>query len=499
MYPSPTLAYDPREAELAEWREREKSALDLLQIAGELRFDRAIDFTIFRRLVYDCRASQVLQALERSQDYSRRPIGIDLALSLAYAVAQLEGLHTCKIDLGRLATEWLTRSGAYVNTDAFVRDRLRELLASLPPAPAGATDGDSGGRDVILYGFGRIGRIVARQLALHTGRGNQLRLRGIVLRPRLDDPHEELTKRAALLRSDSVHGNFDGLVEVSPDAEYLIVNGTSVRVFWAEAPEELDYAAHGLRDALLIDNTGAYRTRAGLERHLRPGVRSVLLTAPGEEVPNIVFGVNHGRYDWSTVRLASAASCTTNAITPVLQAVSRGLGVRRAHVDALHAFTSDQNLLDNFHRRPRRGRSAASNMIITPTSAAQAAEQALPELAGRLTANGVRIPIPSGSLAVLNVTVERPTNRDEVNEIMRQAALDGPICEQVLYSNSSEYASSNVIGHTATAVFDAPATVVSADGLGVTLHLWYDNEYGYACQVMRLAKLMAGVHRARYI
>ena len=499
MYPSEALAYDPREAELADWREREKSALDLLQIAGELRFDRAIDFTIFRRLVYDCRASQVLQALQRSQDYSKRPIGIDLVLSLAYAVAQLDHLHTCKVDLGRLATEWLTRSGGYANMDAFVVDRLRDLAQALPPEADAADAGRGAGRDVVLYGFGRIGRIVARQLALHTGRGHQLRLRGIVLRPRLSDAHEELTKRAALLRSDSVHGNFDGIVEVSPDAEYLVVNGASVKVFWSDAPEEPDYLAHGIRDALLIDNTGAYRTREELERHLRPGIRSVLLTAPGEEVPNIVFGVNHGRYNWSAVRLASAASCTTNAVAPILSAMSSGLGIARAHIDALHAYTSDQNLLDNFHRKPRRGRSAASNMIITPTSAARAAEQALPALAGRLTANSVRIPIPSGSLAVLNLTVDRPTNRDEVNEIMRQAALDGPICEQILYSNSPEYASANVIGHTATAVFDAPATVVSADGLGVTLHVWYDNEYGYACQVMRLAKLMAGVHRARYI
>ena len=494
MKPLTTLAFDPREVELATWREREKSALDLLQIAGELRFDRAIDFTIFRRLVYDCRASQVLQALQRSEDYSNRPIDIDLALSLAYAVEQVEGLHTCKVDLGRLATEWLEHSRDFCNMDAFVSARLGDLATVHPDLT-----GEPVGADVVLYGFGRIGRIVTRQLAQHTGRGHQLRLRAIVLRARLRDAHEELTKRAALLRSDSVHGNFDGLVEVSPDAKHLVINGTSVRVFWAERPEDVEYAEYGIRDALLIDSTGAYRERAELERHLRPGIRSVLLTAPGTEVPNIVFGVNQNRYDWGQVRLASAASCTTNAITPVLHAISASLGVARAHIDALHAFTSDQNLLDNFHRKPRRGRSAASNMIITPTSAARAAEQALPQLTGKLTGNSVRIPIPSGSLAVINATVSRVTNRDEVNEIMRRAALDGPICEQILYSNSPEYASSNVIGHTATAVFDAPATTVSADGLGVTLHLWYDNEFGFVCQVMRLAKLMAGVHRARYV
>ncbi len=494
MYPHEILPADARDIELADWREREKTALDLLQIAGELRFDRAIDFTLFRRLVYDCSPSQVLQALQRSQDYSKRPIRIDLILSLAYAVAQIEDLHTCKIDLGRLATEWLNRSGSFGNMDRFVVNHLRDLVEinlNSTHAPAGA--------DVVLYGFGRIGRIIARQLAQHTGRGNQLRLRAIVLKPRLEDRHEELSKRAALLRSDSVHGNFEGIVEVSHDAEHLIINGISIAVYWADNPDKLDYLADDISDALVIDSSGIYRERHDLARHLRPGIRSVLLTAPGAELPNIIFGVNHERYDWAQVRLASAGSCTTNAVTPVLLAIEAAFGIARAHVNALHAYTSDQNLLDNFHHKPRRGRSASTNMILTSTGAAAAVAHAVPSLHGKLTASAVRVPIASGSLAVLTITAQRFTNKDEVNEVMRQAALDGPICEQLLYSNSSEYASSNVVGHTATAVFDAPATQVSPDGYGITLHVWYDNEFGYSCQVMRLAKLMAGVHRARYI
>ena len=490
---------DGRAAELAQWREREKTALDLLQIAGELRFDRAIDLMLFRTLIYDCRPSQVLQALEPWPHFSKRPIDVDLALSLAYSVAAVEGLASCKVDLGRLATEWLARSRQYGNMDAFVSDQLGTLAPDQPPASIGGDALGDGGRDVVLYGFGRIGRSIARQLALHTGRGSQLRLRAIVLRGKLDDRHAELVKRAALLRTDSIHGDFEGIVEVAPDAKHLIINGTSVTVIWATRPEQIDYTEHGISDALLIDNSGAYRKRDELERHLQPGIRSVLLTAPGEQVPNVVFGVNHENYQWGQVRLASAASCTTNAVTPVLHAIQQRLGIARAHIDAIHAYTSDQNLLDNFHRKPRRGRAAPLNMVITSTGAASAVARALPALAGKLTASAVRVPVPAGSLAVLNLTVARATSREEVNQLLFEASLDGPICEQVSFSSSPEYVSSNVIGTPASAIVDGPATQVSLDGFGVTLHVWYDNEFGYTCQVMRLAKLMAGVHRARYI
>lgn len=282
MFGEEALLRDNRAAELAQWRDREKTALDLLQIVGELRFDRAIDLTLFRTLIYDCRPSQVLQALESWPHYSKRPIDVDLILSLAYSVAQLEELERCKIDLGRLATEWQEHSREFANMDAFVGEKLRGLATVL-------TEGDQEepGRDVVLYGFGRIGRSVARQLARHTGRGSQLRLRAIVLRGKLDDPHVELSKRAALLQTDSIHGNFEGIVEVSPDARYLNINGISVDVIWATKPEQIDYTEYGIENALLIDNSGAFRCRAELERHLRPGIRSVLLTAPGEEVPNL--------------------------------------------------------------------------------------------------------------------------------------------------------------------------------------------------------------------
>jgi len=484
-----------RNLELARWREQEKTALDLLQVVGELRFDRGIELTLFRHQIYDTRPSEMLRAHEIGQAYSKRPIDVDLTLSIAYAVAQIKSLGACKVDLGRLATEWLIEAENFDNLDAFVSNKLSAFTTAEDPN----SDSEDGGRDVVLYGFGRIGRAVTRLLIEQTGRGNQLRLRAIILRAKLSDRYQELSKRIALLKSDSIHGEFAGMAEVSPDAEGFIINGNHIPVIFAGKPEEVDYQAYGIREALLIDNTGVWRDRAGLERHLRPGIKSVLLTAPGDEVPNIVVGINHNQYDWSKVELASAASCTTNAVAPLIQIISEKIGIERAHIETIHAFTSDQNLLDNFHKKPRRGRAAPLNMVVTSTGAAKAVTKVIPSLEGRLTGNAVRVPVPNGSLAILKITTKRPVNKDEVNEIVRQASLYGPVNEQIRYGSSQEYVSSNIVGETSTSVFDAPSTQVSTDGFGLSIYAWYDNEFGYSCQVMRLAKYMAGVHRKRFI
>lgn len=485
-----------RNLELARWREQEKTALDLLQVVGELRFDRGIDLTLFRHQIYDTRPSELLRTHEFGHAYSKRPIDIDLTLSIAYAIAQMKDLGACKVDLGRLATEWLAKAEKFDNLDAFVSNRLSGFSTSKSTAN---DEEEESGRDVVLYGFGRIGRVVTRLLIEQTGRGNQLRLRAIVLRAKLADRHHELTKRISLLKSDSIHGKFAGMAEVSPDAEGFIINGNHIPVIFANEPEDVDYRMFGILDALLIDNTGVWRDRAGLERHLRPGIQSVLLTAPGDEVPNIVVGINHEKYNWNHVRLASAASCTTNAVAPLMQVISEQIGIERAHIETIHAFTSDQNLLDNFHKKPRRGRAAPLNMVVTSTGAARAVAKVIPRLEGRLTGNAVRVPVPNGSLAILKITTSRAVNKEEVNEIIRKASLHGPVNEQIRYSASPEYVSSNIVGETSTSVFDAPSTQVSSDGFGLSLYAWYDNEFGYSCQVVRLAKYMAGVHRQRFI
>ena len=181
-------------------------------------------------------------------------------------------------------------------------------------------------KDVVLYGFGRIGRIAARELISQAGKGQQLRLRAIVTR---DKSPDDIIKRADLLRSDSVHGHFQGTVIPDVEQRCLWVNGHRIDMISAGAPEDIDYTAYGIENALLIDNTGVWRDRANLSRHLQSkGVSKVLLTAPGKgDIPNIVYGVNNNRFDTATESVWSAASCTTNAIVPVLSAIHAALGI----------------------------------------------------------------------------------------------------------------------------------------------------------------------------
>ncbi len=223
-----------------------------------------------------------------------------------------------------------------------------------------------------------------------TGKGNLMRLRAIVTRGEINET--VLEKRAALLRDDSVHGNFHGTVSADIEKSALIINGTTVHVISANAPEEIDYSSYGIFDALVIDNTGAFRDEEALSRHLKSkGASKVLLTAPGKGVPNIVHGVNHKEHNPNKVAIFSAASCTTNAITPVLKVMEDSFGVINGHLETIHAYTNDQNLVDNMHKKYRRGRAAALNMVITETGAGKAVSKALPSFEGKLTSSAIRV------------------------------------------------------------------------------------------------------------
>ncbi|MBT8298627.1 MAG: glyceraldehyde-3-phosphate dehydrogenase, partial [Maribacter sp.] len=352
-------------------------------------------------------------------------------------------------------------------------------------------------KDVILYGFGRIGRLLARELMAKTGKGNQLRLRAIVTRGAINE--EILEKRANLLRTDSVHGRFIGTVDIDLLKSALIINGTTVHVISASKPEDIDYTKYGIEDALLIDNSGAFRDQKQLARHIiSKGISKVLLTAPGKEVPNIVHGVNHLEYDPDTTHIFSAASCTTNAITPVLKIIDDSLGITKGHLETIHAYTNDQNLVDNMHGKFRRGRAAALNMVITETGAGKAVEKALPRLKGKLTSNAIRVPVPNGSLAILNLEIKNKTSLDTLNTILKKYALEGNLVEQLKYSLSKEMVSSDIVGTAAPAIYDSKATIVSDNGKNIILYVWYDNEYGYSHQVIRLAKYIAKVRRFTY-
>jgi glyceraldehyde 3-phosphate dehydrogenase len=329
------------------------------------------------------------------------------------------------------------------------------------------------------------------------GKGEQLRLRAIVTRDKNDGV--SLEKRASLLRYDSIHGDFMGSVVADIKNNALIINGTTVHVITANEPEDIDYTQFGIKDALVIDNTGAFTTEEALRRHLSSkGVQKVLLTAPGKGVPNIVHGVNHNEYNPDEIAIFSAASCTTNAITPILKVVEDTLGVVKGHIETIHAYTNDQNLVDNMHKKYRRGRAAALNMVITETGAGSAVAKALPSLAGKLTSNAIRVPVPNGSLVILNLEIKKTTTIAKINIIMKKYALEGELVEQIKYSLNNELVSSDIVGTSAPSIYDSNATIVSEDGKNIVLYIWYDNEYGYSHQVIRLAKYISKVRRFSY-
>ncbi|RMG80889.1 MAG: glyceraldehyde-3-phosphate dehydrogenase [Bacteroidetes bacterium] len=490
MHNDNLLLRSKADSALNQWREKEKTALELLQIVGELRFDKSIELVLFRRDIYDARPSELLNHHSHARNYLDKPVSVDTTLSIAHAIANLPNLPPSKIDIGKLAVEWVKERAGFSDYDDFIRFKLGNFL----DAPAV----NLAPKDVILYGFGRIGRLAARRIISATGKGEQLRLKAIVVRPKMSNHYEEALKRAALLASDSVHGDFRGVIEVTPDGTELIVNGNRIQLIYANQPEDIDYTEYGIQQALVIDNTGVWRDKKGLSRHLRPGVSQVMLTAPGKDVPNIVCGINQAQFDYETDNVFSAASCTTNAISPVLKVLHDQLGIESGHVETIHAYTNDQNLLDNFHKKPRRGRGAPVNMVLTTTGAASAVAKVMPEFAGKLTGNAVRVPTPNVSLAILNLRIQKPTPREDLDELFKNAAFHGDLVEQIHYSNSTEYVSSNAIGMTTTSVVDAPSTIVSKDGKNITVYLWYDNEYGYTCQVIRLAKYAAKVRRYAY-
>jgi glyceraldehyde 3-phosphate dehydrogenase len=406
-------------------------------------------------------------------------------LKIAQRIEAMD-LPPAKIDIGKLA--YVFHLTGETNVDEFVVRKLGSARNGNGIKP----------KNVVLFGFGRIGRLIARELMSRTGKGVQMRLRAIVTRGEIT--REVLEKRASMLRKDSVHGHFKGSVKADFEQQALIINGTTVFVISADKPEEPDYSSYGIDEALVIDNTGAYRTEEALSRHLlAKGVDKVLLTAPGVgNVPNIVYGVNQHRFDPDEHSIFSAASCTTNAISPVLKVINDTLGIKHGHIETIHAYTNDQNLVDNMHKKYRRGRAAALNMVITETGAGKAVAKAVPELTGKLTSNAIRVPVPNGSLAILNLNLQSKTSKEDLNAIVKKFALEGDLVEQIRYSLSNELVSSDIVGTLEPAIFDSHATIVSKEGDNALLYVWYDNEYGYSHQVLGLAKYIAKVRRFAY-
>ena len=461
------------------WMDKEALAESMIPMIGKLYRDHNVVTSVYGRPIVNRSVIDIIKA----HRFVRQMEGCELSVNDTYPVLEALtrlSLGPARIDIGKMAVKYKAE-GFPGDIDSFVKEHV-----------AGVSGQEAGfrPRDVVLYGFGRIGRLLARILIEKAGGGEALRLRAIVVRKGSAD--NDLQKRASLLRRDSVHGPFSGTITIDEEQNAIVANGTLIHVIYSDGPDKVDYTRYGINDAIILDNTGIWRDEEGLGQHLMsPGASSEILTAPGKgEIKNIVFGVNDGLMT-PEEKIFSAASCTTNAIVPVLKALNDRFGVVNGHVETVHSYTNDQNLIDNYHKGDRRGRSAALNMVLTETGAAKAVAKALPELAGKLTGNAIRVPTPNVSMAILNLTLGEEISVEQVNEYLRDMALNSPLKKQIDFVHSPEVVSTDFVGSRHAGIVDAGSTIVS--GNRCVLYVWYDNEFGYSCQVVRLLQKVAGI------
>ncbi len=462
------------------WQERQTFAENMQPIIGQLFRNNGIEISVYGRPLVNASAIDIIKAHKSVALHEENKLRLRESFPFVQALANMS-LAPARIDVGKLAYRYLFKGEANgLSIEQFLEKELTTISKDTDSQEA---------KDVVLYGFGRIGRLLARLLIERAGPSSKLNLRAIVIRPGKDG---DLAKRASLLRRDSVHGAFNGSITIDEENNVIKANGAFIQVIYAKSPSEIDYTAYGINNALVVDNTGIWSDEDGLGQHLQStGVSKVLLTAPAKgDIKNIVYGVNEDMI-LAEDKIVSAASCTTNAITPVLKALNDEFGIRNGHVETVHSYTNDQNLIDNYHPAPRRGRSAPLNMVISTTGAAKAVAKALPELKGLLTGNAIRVPTPNVSMAIMNLNLKKETDKDALNDYLRNISLNSKLQNQVDYTASTEIVSTDLVGSRYAGVVDSQATIV--DGDRAVLYVWYDNEFGYSCQVVRVMLEMAGI------
>ncbi|ELE5892343.1 glyceraldehyde-3-phosphate dehydrogenase [Vibrio fluvialis] len=472
------------EKHLLEWQTSQTIAEAMSPLIGQLYRQKGVEVILFGKTLINADTIDIIKTHRIARRYTGSSLSLQQTMPILQQLSEME-LSPCRVDIGQMAHQfWQAHEEEH---------GLKDFLAT---ALQGALNGEvmNEPKDVVLYGFGRIGRLLARLLIEKSGPGYPLRLRAIVVR---GGKEGDLEKRASLLRRDSVHGQFNGSIIIDNERKALIANGNYIQFIYANSPADVDYTAYGINNALVVDNTGVWRDSEGLGQHLgSKGAAKVLLTAPGKgDIKNVVFGVNESVIQPEDT-IISAASCTTNAITPVLKAMHDKYGVVSGHIETVHSFTNDQNLIDNFHSGDRRGRSASLNMVLTSTGAAKAVAKALPELAGKLTGNSIRVPTPNVSMAVANLNLEKETDKDELNAYLRDMALKSKLAAQIDYTESTEIVSTDLVGSRYAGVVDGAATI--AQGNRCVLYVWYDNEFGYSCQVVHCMEQMMGVRYKAY-
>ena len=474
------------EDSFGDWKWREGLAELMIPIIGNLYRD-GINILVYGKSLVNESPVEIM----RAHRFARQSDMNELSELETFPILQyISGLNLadCEIDIGELAVRcpfFSTLKEDSSGLPDFINKELKSVInkdSNRPESP----------KDIVLYGFGRIGRLVARMMIQNTGPGNYYKLKAVVIRKASDD---DIYKRASLLSRDSVHGSFDGTVRVDEDNSSLVINGNPVKIIYANSPEEVVYSDHGIKDPIVIDNTGVWRDESGLGLHIKSGASKTILTAPAKgDIKNIVFGVNDEILN-NEDQIISAASCTTNAIVPVLKVLNDEYGVEGGHIETVHAYTNDQNLIDNFHKGDRRGRGAPLNMVITSTGAVKAVGKAIPELADKLTGNAIRVPTPNVSLAILSLILNVDVDKENLNSYLKSMAFHSKYREIIGFVNSSEIVSTDFYSSPFASIIDSQATITS--GNRVTLYCWYDNEYGYSKQVINLAKKVANIELER--
>ena len=478
------------EKHLEDWNKRQTLAEKMIPLVGSLYREQGVVLKMFGRKLMTASTIDIIKA----HRFGHVLVGQELDMGKSIEMMQLmTSMDLCpaRVDLGKLCHQYLNEAAAKQDMQAFLDEQLQTIKTSDCTDKKGGEDS----HDVVLYGFGRIGRILARLLIDRTGSGAKMRLRGVVVRAK-GSIEQDLLKRASLLRRDSIHGEFDGSIKVDRENKAIIANGNYIQFIYAGSPDEIDYTQYGIKDALIVDNTGVWKDEAGLGQHLKSkGVSKVLLTAPAKgDIKNIVYGINHQDIEVAD-KIICAASCTTNAIVPPLHVVHEKFGIVSGHVETIHSYTNDQNLIDNYHKAERRGRSAPLNMVLTSTGAAKAVAKVLPQLSGKLTGNAVRVPTPNVSMAVMNLNLEKETSTEELNKIFKDISYDSQLQEQIGYTWDTEVVSTDLVGSVNAGVVDGGATI--AEGKRVVLYVWYDNEAGYSNQVIRVMQDVVGLSLKR--
>jgi glyceraldehyde 3-phosphate dehydrogenase len=469
-----------------DWKWREGLAELMVPIVGRL-YRHGVHIMIYGQSLVNASPIEIMKAHRFVRQIEGNELSELETFPLLERLSNLT-LSDCEIDLGELTVRC-----PFFDDLADNPDKINSYLKEELDVSSSTSSRPNEPKDIVLYGFGRIGRLMARLLVQTTGPGNYFRLKAVVVRK---GGENDLVKRASLLRRDSVHGRFIGTIRVDLDNDLLVVNGNPVKFIYASGPDEISYEKLGINKPIVIDNTGIWRDEAALSKHLNCGASKVILTAPAKgNIRNIVFGVNDNSLTDSD-NIISAASCTTNAIVPVLKVLSDQYGIENGHIETVHSYTNDQNLIDNFHTGDRRGRSAPLNMVITSTGAVKAVAKAIPELSGKLTGNAIRVPTPNVSLAVLVLNLKKEVTKVELNEFLKNSAFTSKYRQIIGYTNSPEAVSTDFYSSPFATIVDSQATI--AEGKQVTLYCWYDNEFGYSKQVLNLTKKVAKIELPRF-